>query len=78
MNAVLVWNAVTRNADGSVVKGPVTYEVYAYGQERALVVGLTECVYRFYKLPPGTACWYVRAVVNGMASGISNVVCKEI
>jgi hypothetical protein len=84
--ARLSWTPPTTNTDGSPITGTITYDIYGYIDKLGdiepvlLASGLTEPQGTVSgNVPIGcTVCLMVRAVVNGAASMISEIVCGII
>lgn len=83
--AVLSWNAVTLNEDGTAVTGPVTYNVWQGPQAGpfvrvAALQGVSVLTETVTGLPLNTqTCWEVTSVADsGSESPASNVACKTI
>ena len=73
----LTWMAPTTNTDGSAIAGPITYNIYSgatkTGTMAKVVSGLTAT--QNLAANPTQPCYSVTAVVNGLESAQSGVVC---
>ena len=79
MTVVLRWKAPTRNNDGSLIKGRLTYDIFSFGasdEPDPLAVDVEGTYYTVEGLTGrGEQCFYVKAVVNGARSPGSNIAC---
>lgn len=79
MNAVLRWNPVTTNTDGSLIAGQVTYEIYSFGTLEFPEPVRTALTYHVFRVRPHVKqCFYVRAVVSGRTSANSALACAKL
>lgn len=78
--ACVGWNASTTMEDGSQITSPVTYRVLAQKAPSAPVeVAVTAALaVKLSSLGPGSWCFFVRAIVNGVESVNSNTACKTL
>lgn len=68
LSAVMNWNAVTVNTDGTSVASAVTYNIYQGTSPTSLalkVSGLTVLTYTATSLPPGTTQYFAATAVVG-------------
>lgn len=78
--AKLGWSPVTKDTDGTVISGGVTYSVYqgAKGASKLKVKsGLTATTVTIKGLPIGETCFDVTVTGNGQESDHSDEACKS-
>lgn len=81
-NLTLTWTAPTQNTDTSAIAGPITYNLYGgmQGQALTLLSGMPISTTTNVRsnVNPGTICYAVTAVVNGLESAQTPPVCTTI
>lgn len=76
----LSWEPSTQHTDGTAITGLVTYNLYAgiSGQAANRVqANITGTSVKRTAIPANVWCWHVRAVVNGVESDPSQIVCAD-
>lgn len=82
LTSTITWTPPTTNTDGTVISGPITYQLYvgAKGAEVKYKTPVTSPPYVLVPTPaPGTqVCVQVTATANGVESAPSAEVCAQI
>src|ERR1700744_66240 len=78
-NITLTWTAPTKNTDGSVISGAITYNLYNVTASGSTVLanakGISTTSSQRTNLNAGTPCYAVTAVVNSVESAQTQAIC---